>query len=85
MLRGSMKASALLLLLASGLQAANLWDGGAGDGLYSTATNWDNDTPPGFSGTVTFPAADWPAAWRKTYRFPTDGHTGGGIGESRRP
>ena len=28
---------------------------------------------------VTFPAADWPAAWRKTYRFPTDGHTGGGI------
>lgn len=52
-----MKTSALLLLLASGLQAANLWDGGAGDGLYSTATNWDNDAPPGFSGTVTFPAA----------------------------
>ena len=26
-----------------------------------------------------FPAADWPAAWRKTYRLPTDGHTGGGI------
>jgi len=28
---------------------------------------------------VTFTRADWPAAWRASYRFPTDGHTGGGI------
>lgn len=28
---------------------------------------------------VTFTAAEWPAAWRASYRFPTDGHTGGGI------
>jgi putative membrane-bound dehydrogenase-like protein len=28
---------------------------------------------------VSFSAADWPAAWRESYRFPTDGHTGGGI------
>jgi putative membrane-bound dehydrogenase-like protein len=28
---------------------------------------------------VTFAAAAWPAAWRESYRFPTDGHTGGGI------
>jgi putative membrane-bound dehydrogenase-like protein len=28
---------------------------------------------------VAFTPADWPAAWRASYRFPTDGHTGGGI------
>ena len=28
---------------------------------------------------VAFTAAEWPAAWRASYRFPTDGHTGGGI------
>jgi putative membrane-bound dehydrogenase-like protein len=28
---------------------------------------------------VTFTRADWPAAWRGSYRFPTDGHTGGGM------
>ncbi|MFM9196735.1 MAG: PVC-type heme-binding CxxCH protein, partial [Planctomycetia bacterium] len=28
---------------------------------------------------VAFTAADWPAAWRASYRFPTDGHTGGGM------
>jgi len=28
---------------------------------------------------VTFSADEWPAAWRKAYRLPTDGHTGGGI------
>ncbi|MEX0670780.1 MAG: PVC-type heme-binding CxxCH protein [Pirellulales bacterium] len=28
---------------------------------------------------VTFTAAEWPTAWQKSYRLPTDGHTGGGI------
>jgi putative membrane-bound dehydrogenase-like protein len=28
---------------------------------------------------VMFTRAEWPAAWRASYRFPTDGHTGGGI------
>ena len=28
---------------------------------------------------VTFTQAEWPAAWRASYRFPTDGHTGGGV------
>jgi putative membrane-bound dehydrogenase-like protein len=28
---------------------------------------------------VMFPRAEWPAAWRASYRFPTDGHSGGGI------
>lgn len=28
---------------------------------------------------VTFARAEWPAAWRASYRFPTDGHTGGGM------
>ena len=46
-----------LLTALANAHAANVWDGGAGDGLYSSATNWDNNALPGFSGTVTFPAA----------------------------
>ncbi len=45
----------LVLPWLSAAQAANIWDGGAGDGLWATATNWDDDALP--TGNPVFPAA----------------------------
>ena len=53
---GAIRVLAILLLwLVAGVQAANVWDGGAGDGLWATPTNWDNDAVP--TGNPTFPFA----------------------------
>ena len=46
-----------LLTALANAHAANMWDGGGGDGLYFTAANWDNDALPVFSGSVIMPAA----------------------------
>ncbi len=47
---------ALSLGFASSASAANVWDGGGGDNLWSTITNWDDDLFPGY-GTLTFSGA----------------------------
>jgi hypothetical protein len=40
---------------AAGVQAANVWDGGASDGLWASPANWDTDALP--TGNPTFPFA----------------------------
>ena len=47
---------ALGLGFASSASAANVWDGGGADNLWSTLSNWDNDLFPGY-GTLTFSGA----------------------------
>jgi hypothetical protein len=51
--------AASLLALPLALPAANIWDAGAGDTLWSSANNWDNNTVPAASvnATISFPAA----------------------------
>jgi autotransporter-associated beta strand protein len=41
------------LLAVSYTHAANIWDGGGGNGNWNTADNWDNDLLPG-TGALTF-------------------------------
>ena len=48
----------IFLLLAASvahLHGANVWDGGAGDGLWSSLANWDDDVLP--TSSPTFPAS----------------------------
>ncbi len=52
----SLPSSRVGLGFASSSSAANIWDGGGGDNLWSTITNWDNDLFPGY-GTLTFSGA----------------------------
>jgi hypothetical protein len=56
-------AAAACLALPAALPAANLWDAGAGNGLWADALNWDDNlVPPAASASVlTFPAAATPA------------------------
>jgi len=51
-------AAAIMLLMASGNSwaAAVSWDDGAGDGLWSSATNWSGDVLPGPNDDVTIGA-----------------------------
>jgi hypothetical protein len=62
--RTGLAAATLTLLAAGPVWAANIWDGGGGDGFWNTATNWDNDAestpfspppvrPPALSTTFT--------------------------------
>lgn len=50
-----MKRTLLFFLLTITAHAANLWDGGAGDGLWGTPANWDDKALP--TGNPVFPAA----------------------------
>ena len=45
--RTGLAAATLTLLAAGPLWAANIWDGGGGDGFWNTPTNWDDDAIPG--------------------------------------
>jgi fibronectin-binding autotransporter adhesin len=44
----------LALALVPSAHAANIWDGGGGDGFWNTPNNWDNDTVPAPSQNLTF-------------------------------
>lgn len=46
--------SALLIAFGSFGYAANSWDGGGGNGNWSTAANWDNNAVPANSSSLTF-------------------------------
>ncbi|WP_018970834.1 PEP-CTERM sorting domain-containing protein [Rubritalea marina] len=52
-------AIALTMASTASLEAATVvWDGGASDGLWSSANNWDNDTVPTFGDTITISNGD---------------------------
>ncbi len=47
----------LALCILNSAQAANVWDGGANDGLWATASNWDNNLVPIGGTQPVFPAS----------------------------
>jgi autotransporter-associated beta strand protein len=54
-LRSFLALAGSSLLAISYTHAANIWDGGGGNGNWNTATNWDNDFVPAVTGqTLTF-------------------------------
>lgn len=52
-LRSFLALSGSTLLAISCTHAANIWDGGGGDGNWTTLNNWDNNALPG-TGALTF-------------------------------
>lgn len=57
--RNTLSAAALILGVVSinATAASVSWDGGAGDGLWTSATNWSNDLVPGVGDDVTINSA----------------------------
>ncbi|MEY4489173.1 MAG: hypothetical protein RIQ79_1681 [Verrucomicrobiota bacterium] len=68
-------ACTLALLAAINASAANIWDGGGADGLWSTATNWDNDTVPTSPVGLTFGGTAQLAATNDLSAFVANGIT----------
>ena len=49
----------LVVLMSANLFAASTWDGGGGDGNWSTAANWDGDSVPTNGAALTFGGSLW--------------------------